>query len=180
MEHFGQLIRNFFRDVRRNLLHIGIALQVGTGYVEGNVRRVNNPVQQSQELRHNFLYAVGNEDLVAVQVDFIALHLHVFFDFRKVQDPCKMERIVYVQMDVKQRRIKGAWVQFSVKTLIVLFGQGRRSNRPSGFNVVDLVRNLNCNTFHIAFVVFFSLRRVDVFRFCTKEYRDGQKLTIFG
>ena len=71
----------------RYFLDIAIALQIRTRYVEWNIWGVNDTVEERQEFRNNFGYAVGNEDLIAVEVDFVALYLDVFLDFRKVQDP---------------------------------------------------------------------------------------------
>ena len=42
LENRLQAIGNFLCDIGRNLLHIRVALQIRTGYIQWNIRRINN------------------------------------------------------------------------------------------------------------------------------------------
>ena len=56
-----------------DLLDLGIALQVGAGYVQRDVGGVQYAVQQSEVLGDDALDLFGNEDLVGIELDLIAL-----------------------------------------------------------------------------------------------------------
>ena len=56
-------------------------------------------MQQRQELRHNALHLVGDEHLVAVQLNLVALQVDVRLDAGEVQNTCQVERIVDVQVN---------------------------------------------------------------------------------
>ena len=51
-----QAVGYLLRDVSRNLLHVRIALQIRTRYVQRNVRRVDDTVKQGQEVGHDTFY----------------------------------------------------------------------------------------------------------------------------
>ena len=51
-----QAVGYLLRDVSRNLLHVRIALQVRTRYVQRNVRRIDDTVKQGQEVGYDTFY----------------------------------------------------------------------------------------------------------------------------
>ena len=73
LEHLGELVADLLGDVGGDFLDVGVLLQIGAGDVERNVRGVDHAVQQRQEVRHDVLDVVGDEHLVAVEVDLVAL-----------------------------------------------------------------------------------------------------------
>ena len=44
-EDIGQAVGHFLRNVVGNLLHIPVTLQIGTGYIQRNIRRIDHPMQ---------------------------------------------------------------------------------------------------------------------------------------
>ena len=110
LEHLLQLVRHLFGDVGGNLLHVGIALQVAAAHVQRNVRRVDDAVQQHQELGHYTLHVVGDEDLVAVELDLVLLHLDALLGLREIEDAGQLERVFDVDVDVEQRLVEAVWV----------------------------------------------------------------------
>ncbi len=60
-------------------------------------------MQQGQVIGNNIFHLIGNKNLIAVQLNFIALQLNIVFDFREIQNTCKIERIINIQMDMEQR-----------------------------------------------------------------------------
>ena len=58
-------------------------------------------MEQHQKLRNNVLHLIGNEYLTAEKLDLVALQLKVIFDFREIQHPSQVERIVHIEVDPK-------------------------------------------------------------------------------
>ena len=56
-------------------------------------------MKQHQKLRYNVLHLIGDEYLTAEKFDLVALHLKVIFDLRKIQDTCKVKRIIHIQVN---------------------------------------------------------------------------------
>ena len=75
LEQVRQAVGHLLGDVVRNLLHVAVALQVGTRHVQRNVRRIDDPVQQCQVFRHDAFHRVGHIHLVAVKLDLVLLQL---------------------------------------------------------------------------------------------------------
>lgn len=76
-----QAVAYLLGDVGRDFLHVLVALQVASADVQRNVRRINDAVQQGQEVRHDILHLVGNEYLIAVELDAVALEVKIALDF---------------------------------------------------------------------------------------------------
>ena len=86
LEQAGKTITYLLSDVRTDFLDIRIALQIATANVQRNIRTVYNTMQQCQELRNDALDRICYEYLVAVQLNFVALHLDVVLDFGEVEN----------------------------------------------------------------------------------------------
>ena len=136
LEDLLQAIGHLLGDVRGDLLHVLVALQVGAGDVERDVGRVEHAVQQGEELGYDALHGVGDEHLVAVEPDLVALQIHVAFDAREVEDTGQVEGIIHVEVDPEERLV-GHRVELAVERLVVLILQLRGLAHPSGLGVVD-------------------------------------------
>ena len=138
VEQLGQAVRHLARDVSRNLLHVGVALEVAARHVERNVGRVDHAVQQREVLRHDALYLVRHVHLVRIELNAVLLNLEVVVNLREVENTRQMERIVDVQMDRKERLV-GHGVELAVELPVLLLGDFRRLARPQRIGVVDYV-----------------------------------------
>ena len=123
----------------RDLLDLCIALEIGARDVQRNIRGVNDPVQESEVLWDNTLDIFGDEDLVGIELDLVALELHLVLHLREVEDTREVEGVVYVEMNPEERLFEGLWVELMVEGDIVLVLELGRFLRPSGMNVVNLV-----------------------------------------
>ena len=65
-KHFFQAVGHFLCDMIGNLFHVLVALQIRTGNVQWNIRRIEYTVQQCQEFRNDTFYGIGYKYLVAV------------------------------------------------------------------------------------------------------------------
>ena len=83
---FLEFIGHLLGDVLGDLLHLCIVLQEGTRNVERDIGAVDDAVQKHQELGNDFLDVIGNEHLIAVQLDLPALELHLLSHLREVED----------------------------------------------------------------------------------------------
>ena len=136
LEYLLQSVGHLLGDVGRDLLDILVGLQVASGDVKRNVRRVDDTVQKRQEVRDDVVHVVGDEHLVAVKLDVVLLDRHPVLDLREVEDSGEVERIVHVQMDVEQRVFLHR-VEIPVELHIVLFLQFGRFAGPQRLDLVD-------------------------------------------
>ena len=135
-EELLQAVGHLARDVARNLLHVGVALQIASRDVERNVGRVDHAVQQRQVFGYYSVDLIGNEDLIRVELDLVLLYLKVVVYLREIEYAREVERIVDVQMYVEQR-IVAQGVKLAVELLVLLLGNLRRLARPQRVGVVD-------------------------------------------
>ena len=151
-----------------NFLNVGVALEVTARYVEGNVGRIQNSVQECKELRHNTFYAVGNEHLIAVELNLVFLDFEVCAYFGEIEYAGEVERVVDIEVDVEQRFLKSARVEFFVESLVILFLNVGGFLGPQRFGVVDDFVLVGVHVF----VVF------PLFLFA-KTNRHGEEHTVF-
>ncbi len=131
-----QPVGHLLGDVRRDLLHIGVALQIAPGHVQGNIGRIQHPMEQGQEFGNNPLYRVGHEYLVAVQLNLVLLDFNVVLDLGEIKNSREGERVVHIQVNVEQGVVTHG-VQFPVESSIILILCLRRRKRPQGLCFVD-------------------------------------------
>ena len=93
-------------------------------------------MEQGEELRDDALHLVGHEHLVAIELNLIALQVDVLLDTWEIEDTCKVERIVHIQVDLEQRFVLHG-VEGAIERLVVLILQGVRSLCPQWFHAVD-------------------------------------------
>ena len=77
LEDAVEAVGHFLGDVGGNLLHVGIALQIAAADVERDVGRVDDAMEQCEELGHDAVDLVGDEDLVAVELYLTFLQVDV-------------------------------------------------------------------------------------------------------
>ena len=136
LEDLLQTVGHLLRDVARDLLHVLVALQIRTRDVQRDIRRVEHTMQQGQELRNDSLNRVGHEDLIAIELDLIAVQIQVALDAREVKDTGQVERIIHVQVDPEQRLLAHR-VKILIEFLVILILQFRRLADPCRLRVVD-------------------------------------------
>ena len=119
LEYGLQAVGYFFRNICRDFLHIGVTLQIGTGYVQRNIRRIEYTVQQCQKVRNNTLYRVRYIDLIAIKLDFVLVQFYIALYLREVQNTSKMERIIHIQMYPEQGFI-GHRIEVAIELLVIL------------------------------------------------------------
>ena len=136
LEDVLQAVGDLLGDVCRDLLDVGVALQVTAGDVQRDVRRVDDTVQQGHEVRDDVVHMVRHEHLVAVQGDLVPVDGDALLDLREVQDTGEVERIVHVQMDVEQRLLVHR-IQGTVEREVILLLEVGRGLGPQGFEAVD-------------------------------------------
>ena len=103
-----------------DLLDLSITLQIRARDVQRDIWRVDDPMQQSQVLRDDPFYVFCDEDLVGIELDLIALQLHLILHLGEVEDPRKIERIVYIEVDPEKRLLKGLRIELVVEGNVVL------------------------------------------------------------
>ena len=133
-----QAVRHLLGDIRRNLLHVGIALQVAAAHVQRNVGRVDHAVEQGEEVGHDVLHLVRHEHLVAVELDLVAVDVNVVLDAREIKHTREVERIVHVEVD-PEKGFVGHGVELAVELLVVLVLERGRRFGPQGCGVVHHV-----------------------------------------
>ena len=136
VEQLLQPVCDLAGDVIRDLLHVGIALQVAPRHVQRNVRRVDHAVQQRQVFGHDAFDLVGHVDLVRIELYLVLLNLEVVVYLREIEDARQVERVVDVQVDREQRLVAHG-VELVVKLLVLLLGNVGRLARPQRVDVVD-------------------------------------------
>ena len=141
LEHFFELVGNFFGNVAADFFDVSVGLQVAARYVQRNVLRVDDPVQHHQEFRNDSLDVVGDKNLRLVELDFVLVQLHVGLDFREEQNSGQIKRVVHVHVDVKERLLKRVGVEGLVERLVVFVGKLAWLFGPRGAVGVDYVGN---------------------------------------
>ena len=129
-------------------------------------------MQQHQELWHDALHIVGDEDLVAVELDFVLLHLDALLGLREIEDAGQLERVFDVDVDVEQRLVEAVWVQFAVEFVVVLILELGGVLFPQRLGVVDDPWDLNLLFLLLAFGLL-------PFFLVAETYRHRQELAVF-
>ena len=84
LEDGCQFVADLLGDVSTYLLHVGIALQITSAYIQRNVWAVYHTVQQSKKFGDDAFYSVGHKYLVAVQLDSVALNVQIVLNLGEV------------------------------------------------------------------------------------------------
>ena len=118
---------------------------------------------------HDVFYFVRHEDLVAVELDLIALNINVILDAWEVENTRQVEWIVHIEMNMEKRLVHLMRVELMVEILVVFLREVSRFACPGWVDVVDDIL-LAC--FHL-FAVFPLL-------FHTKDDLHWEELAVFG
>ena len=141
LAHAGQLVRHLLGDVVGNLLDKSIILQRASGYVQRQIRAVDDALQKKQELRNDFLDVIGDKYLVVVQLDHALGALILQVDLREVEDTLQVKGIIHVQVNPEQRLL--VVVEYlAVELLILLLGALAGCLVPEGIDIVQCHRTL--------------------------------------
>ena len=74
-----------------DLLHLRVVLKEGTRDVERDIGAVDDAVQKHQEFGDDLLDVVGNEHLVAIELDLPAFELHLLSHLGEIEDAFQAE-----------------------------------------------------------------------------------------
>ena len=79
---------------------------------------------------------VGDEHLVAVELNLVLLQFDAGLDLGEVEDTRQVEGVVHVQVNPEQRLVAHG-VERAVERLVVFVFQRRRGFGPQGLHTVD-------------------------------------------
>ena len=168
-KEFCQFVSHFLSDVAADFLDVIVGLQIGTADIQRDIRAVDDAVEECEILGHDILDFVGDVNLVAIELNLVAVHVEVVLDLREIEDTGEVERIVDVEMDVEERLVHLERIEFMVELIVVLVGEVGRFARPSGVDIVD----------DVVLVGFDLLAILPVF-LLAKSYLDRQELAVFA
>ena len=168
-KEFCQFVSHFLGDVAADFLDVIIGLQVGTADVQRYIRAVDNAVQEREVFGNDVLHLVGDIDLVAIELNLIAVDVEIVLNLREIEYSGQVERIIDVEVDMEERLLHLHWIEFVVELIVVLVGELCRFARPGRIDVVD----------DIVLIEFNLLAVLPVF-LLAKCYLNGQELTILA
>ena len=125
-------------------------------------------MQQRQVFRHDVLHFIGHIYLIAVQLDLIAMYIEVRFDLREIKDTGEIERVIHIQMNMKERLIHLSRIEFVIELIVVLIRQIRRLAGPGGVDIIDDI-----------LLIEFDLFTVFPFFFLAESNLDRQEFAVF-
>ena len=62
---------------------------------------------------------ISNKNLIAIELDLVALQVKIVLDFGEVEDTCQIEGIIHVEMNPEQRLVRH-WEEFAVEFFVIL------------------------------------------------------------
>ena len=143
-----QPVGHLLGDVGADFLHVGVALQITAADVQRNVGRIDDTMQQRQELGHDTLHLVGDEHLVAIELNLVALKFDVGMHAGEIQNARQVERIVHIQVNPEQRLVLHG-IKRAVEALVVFVLQAGRGLYPQWLDGVDYIVLVCLNIFSI-------------------------------
>lgn len=132
---FLELVGHLFGDIGADLLHIAIGLEEAAAHVQGDIGAVDHALEEHEVVGHDFLHAVGDEYLAAVELDAVLADLEVVFDFGEEQDAGELEGVVHIEVDPEQGLFLEG-VEVVIELLIVLVGEFVGGFGPDGVGLV--------------------------------------------
>ena len=93
-------------------------------------------MEQRHELGHYILDRIGDEHLVAVELDLVLGDLQLVLDLREIEDSGEVERIIHIQVDIEQRIVERR-IEAVVELHIILVLQIGRLLGPEGLQGID-------------------------------------------
>src|SRR5690606_3127343 len=174
-KQFSKFVRYFFTDVTVYSPHTAVGLKETSGYVERNIGRIDDPVEQHQKIGNNILNLIGNKHLPRKKLDLVPLKLQLVLYLGKIQDTGKIERIIHVQMD-PEKGIGRHGIQLAVKRQVILVLQVGGFAGPGRGGIIDDMVLFYLLEFRFAFLI---LPIGDLFLAGSEFNGDGQELTVF-
>ena len=95
-------------------------------------------MEQGQVHRHDALHLVSHKDLIAVELDLVALQIHLVAHLGEVEYTCQGEGVVYIKVYPKEWLVS-SWVELAVELTIVLVRKVLRLAEPERVGVVDYI-----------------------------------------
>ena len=123
-------------------------------------------MEQGQVHRHDALHLVSHKDLIAVELDLVALQIHLVAHLGKVEYACQGEGVIHIKVYPKKRLVS-SWVELAVELTIVLVRKVLRFAEPERVGVVDHIVLLGI--LHLAVLPLLLL---------TKDNGDREEATI--
>ena len=93
-------------------------------------------MEQGQVHRHDALHLVSHKDLIAVELDLVALQIYLVAHLGEVEYACQGEGVVYIKMYPKEWLVS-SWVELTVELTIVLVRKVLWLAEPERVGVVD-------------------------------------------
>ena len=123
-----------------DFLHVAVGLQVGARYVQWNILRIDDAVEERQKVGYDAFHIVCNEHLALVELNLVLLQLHVGLNLGEEQNTREIKGIVHIDVNVEEGIFKGVGVKRLVELVVVFAAQLAGFLRPSGFCFIDDVR----------------------------------------
>ena len=60
-------------------------------------------MQEHEKVGHDIFHFVGDENLPAVELDFVFIQFKIIFHFRKVKNPGEVEGIIHIEVNPEER-----------------------------------------------------------------------------
>ena len=95
-------------------------------------------MEQGQVHRHDALHLVSHKDLIAVELDLVALQIHFVAHLGEVKYAGQGEGVVYIKVYPKEWLVS-SWVELAVELTIVLVRKVLRLAEPERVGVVDYI-----------------------------------------
>ena len=93
-------------------------------------------MEQSQVHRHDVLHFVSHKDLITVELDLVALQIHLVAHLGEVEYASQGEGVVYIKVYPKEWLVS-SWVELAVELTIVLVRKVLWLAEPERVGIVD-------------------------------------------
>ncbi len=100
LDHLGG---NPTTDDLTDLAYLGLVLQITARNIERQVRRIETALQRRKELRDQLRGVVGDEHLIAEQLDVALGDIELVGQAREIDNPFEVEGKIDVEMNPEQR-----------------------------------------------------------------------------
>ncbi len=132
------MVGDLFDDVFADLLHLGVVLQEAARDVERDVRDVDPPFEEEQELGNEILEVVRHKDVVAIEFHLALEEIRLVAQFREIEDAAQVDGEIGVEVDPEDGILVIVEDVF-VKLDVFLAGNVLGLAVPEGFLLVDLL-----------------------------------------
>jgi hypothetical protein len=117
-------------------------------------------MKEGEEIGNDVFNMVGYENLIAIELNLIAVNFNVVLDLWEIEQPCEVEGVINIEVD-PEKRIVVHGIEVGVEFLVLIIVERRGRFCPKGLGFVDDVKFVG-----LYFLAFFPLR------FLAKCYSD--------